>query len=196
MTVPTSPDTLTEPIGWRFWFLENDGRLRSPITATSSYMSEQLMMATCHRAGHEPPASSCTCGVYAWTVLDPLWPYVYALEAKRHPMAVTQVRLIGRVEPMPGSAVRASGLTLERAWVDSPDIAPRVEDRFGVPVSVVPRSAGVSWTASLARTGQLPGSKPSPVLAVDARSITAALRRAAAPRGAAAKGLANLARPR
>ena len=57
---------LVEPLlGWRGWWLDDTGMLRSLNDTDFVWPREKRAEARCERFDHTPPVKKCTCGIYA-----------------------------------------------------------------------------------------------------------------------------------
>ncbi len=88
------PDRVGAEVGWRAWAIETRGDeiLLSSVTRAEVWPARERMEASC-RIGHEPPAKSCGCGLYAASTLE----HLQGMDYHRHEAVIGQVALWGRV---------------------------------------------------------------------------------------------------
>lgn len=73
----TTPDLIEPFIGWKGLLADTEGGLWSPSVLTLWPVGEPLI-ATCQTGGrHEPPISSCHCGIYAVKTYEDLKSHHY-----------------------------------------------------------------------------------------------------------------------
>ena len=151
------PDAIEPLIGWRYWRVGADGRLRSLTGRQHRWSPAAAFEAGCRFAevdqddwryqlvtgfgapSHVSPGKGCTCGVYASTDLERLRGQI--LFGLRR-MVVGEVSLWGKVIPAQHGyraqfAYPRRLLVLERVAAADPTVVEALAD-YGVPVEVVP----------------------------------------------------------
>lgn len=83
-------------LGWRYWQLRPDGRLRSVTHRRIAWSPDEPQQARCLIAGHRAPAIGCACGIHAEADLDALRAQSLCM-APGEPLVVGQVALWGDV---------------------------------------------------------------------------------------------------
>ena len=76
MSKSKTPDFVEPFVGWKGLLADEEGSLWSPQMPTPWPVGEPLA-ATCERKKHAPPATSCTCGVYAVKSFEDLHAHGY-----------------------------------------------------------------------------------------------------------------------
>lgn len=139
-----SPDFIEPFVGWKGLLADAEGALWSPALPTP-WPEREVLVATCERKTHAPPASSCSCGIYAVKTFDDLQAAGYnwwQIEGGKL-WVIAEISLWGRVRPG-RIGYRAQLAYPKRVWVpgNKLPLGVRIRERYGVPIGVIDRFSG------------------------------------------------------
>jgi hypothetical protein len=142
--VSKTPDFIEPFVGWKGLLADAEGSLWSPAMETP-WPTREPLAATCERKKHTPPATSCSCGIYAVKSFDDLLAagYNWGQTEDGKTWVVAKVSLWGRVRA--GRIGYRSQLAYpKKVYVPAYKLplGARIRERYGVPIGAIDRFTG------------------------------------------------------